>query len=83
MGVWLTQGDLPQSIGCPILRVFCEGWGKQKFRGRVSGGEQWHPTLRQQREGWGTRYFVAGQEIRFSPAEAVRFRDDRVLTQTL
>jgi len=57
---------LPQRIGCPILRVFCEGWEKQKFRRRASGEEQWHPTLRKEREGWGTRSFVAGQEIRFS-----------------
>ena len=49
-----------QRIGCPILHTFCEGWDKQKLRGRASGEEKWHPTLRQQREGWGTRSFVAG-----------------------
>ena len=25
---------LPQRIGCPILRVFCEGWDKEKLRGK-------------------------------------------------
>src|SRR5271170_631845 len=49
MSLWLTLGDenqgqiewtrrvflaLPQRIGCPILRAFCEGWDKQKLRGR-------------------------------------------------
>ena len=61
MSLRLTQGDenqrqiewhrrvflaLPQRIGCPILRAFCEGWDKQTLRGRASGEEQWHPILR-------------------------------------
>ena len=49
----------PPRIGCPILRAFCEGWEEQKLRGRASAEEQWHPTLRQQREGWGTRSFCS------------------------
>ena len=82
MSLRLTQGDenqgqiewyrrvflaLPQRIGCPILRAFCEGWDKQKLRGRASGEEQWHPTLRKKHEGWGTRSFVAGQESNGDP----------------
>ena len=55
---------LAQKIGCPILRAFCEGWDKQKLRGWAWGEEPWHPTLRRKREGWDTRSFVAGQEIR-------------------
>ena len=53
MGLRPTQGDekpreiarwwrrvflaLSQRIGCPILRVFREGWDKQKLRARASG----------------------------------------------
>jgi hypothetical protein len=53
---------LPERIGCPILRAFCEGWDKQALRGSASGEERWHPTLRQQREGWGTRSFWRGKK---------------------
>ena len=52
----------PQMIGCPILRARCEGRDKQSERGRASGAEQWYPTLRRQREGWGTRSFVVGEK---------------------
>ena len=45
----------PPKLGCPILRAVGEGWDKQNLRGRASGAEQWYPTLRQAREGWGTR----------------------------
>jgi hypothetical protein len=48
-------------LGCPILRVVCEGWDKQNVRGRLSGAEQWYPTLRQEREGWGTRASIVTQ----------------------
>jgi hypothetical protein len=29
----------PQMIGCPILRVLCEGWDKQNCGVRISGVE--------------------------------------------
>ena len=45
----------PPMLGCPILRALGEGWDKQNLRGRPSGEEPWYPTLRQEREGWGTR----------------------------
>src|SRR5271170_5501922 len=63
---WACGSPKVMKTGCPILRAFCEGWDKQTLRGRASGEEQWHPTLRQRREGWGTRSFVAGQERQFS-----------------
>jgi hypothetical protein len=59
------HSPLRQRIGFLILRAFREGWDGQKLRGSASGEEQWNPTLRKEREGWGTRSFVAGQEIRF------------------
>jgi hypothetical protein len=79
---------LPQRIGCPILRAFCEGWDKRMLRGRASGEEQWHPTLRQRREGWGTRSFVAGREIGFSTVPQMieicrRFRGRKDVPQGL
>jgi hypothetical protein len=54
---------LPQRIGCPILRVFCEGWDATAPRPRPFPATSAYPTLRRKREGWGTRSFVAGQEI--------------------
>jgi hypothetical protein len=49
-------------FGCPILRTLGGGWDKQKLRGRASGAEQLNPTLRKEREGWGTRTLVLGEE---------------------
>jgi hypothetical protein len=42
-------------VGCPILRALCEGWDKQNVRGKGLGAVQSYPTLRKEREGWGTR----------------------------
>ena len=51
-------------IGRPSLHVLDAGWDKQNMRGRASGVERWYPTLRQEREGWGTRSLVGGIEPR-------------------
>src|ERR1700722_13456781 len=40
-------------LGCPILRGFCGGGGKQNVRGSVPGAEHAYPPLRKKREGWG------------------------------
>jgi len=52
---------LGKMVGCPILRALCEGWDKRNVRERVSGSERLCPTLRKEREGWGTRLLVPGQ----------------------
>jgi len=57
--VALFRGLSPLSgkrSGAPSFAL-CEGWDKENVRGRASGAEQWHPTLRKEREGWGTRTF--------------------------
>jgi hypothetical protein len=42
------------------------GWDKQDVRGRASGGEQWYPTLRKEREGWATRNSFYGRVVKGS-----------------
>jgi hypothetical protein len=48
----------PTMIGWPILRALCEGWDTQNVRGKGLGVEPSYPTLRKEREGWGTRSLV-------------------------
>jgi hypothetical protein len=61
--VWKIR--LQQSNGCPILRAFCEGWDATAFNSRIlePNGRIWLrfmvPTLRKEREGWGTHHFGA------------------------
>ena len=43
---------LPQRIGCPILRVVCEGWDSTALNPRPFPETSAYPTLRRKREGW-------------------------------
>jgi hypothetical protein len=47
--------------GCPILRVFCEGWDPPAIYGKKAASRSADPTLRKKREGWGTRRSLTGR----------------------
>ena len=46
--------------GAPSFAFSAKGGISRSFGEGPRGEEQWHPTLRKEREGWGTRSFVAG-----------------------
>jgi hypothetical protein len=48
--------------GAPSFAFSAKGGISRSCGQGPRGEEQWRPTLRQQREGWGTRSFVAGQK---------------------
>jgi hypothetical protein len=61
-----------QMTGCPILRVFCEGWDTTALPPRPFPRIFCYPTLRKKREGWGTRSPVTEQEITAFTSDALR-----------
>jgi hypothetical protein len=74
-----------EQFGCPILRALCEGWDKQDVRGRVSGAELWYPTLREEREGWGTRSLILRGREKDRPLMGLLpvFLNPRTLVRTI
>ena len=63
--------DDRQILRRPILRAICEGGEQNHLHFSGSSSVAGCPTLRKKREGWGTRSFVAGQEILASISDAV------------
>jgi len=73
----IARQPLPdnQWSGAPSFALFAKGGISRMCGGRVSGEEQWYPTLRKQREGWGTRSFFVVQR---KDQVGVRDRDRRL-----
>jgi hypothetical protein len=45
-------------FGCPILRALREEWDSTAVRLGPSPAHSAYPTLRKEREGWGTRTLI-------------------------
>jgi hypothetical protein len=67
---------LQQSYGCPILRVFCEGWDATNLHENVYWAQSMQfescgiPPFANKRKGWGTHSFVAEPNLEKSGTDA-------------
>src|SRR5580658_9567708 len=59
-------------FGCPILRVLCEGWDTTVLPAKLFPAHSAFPTLRKEREGWGTRRFLVAERGKDRPWNAVQ-----------